>query len=71
MVSSTSARPGVSGSAVIGELYKKANRFCAKQNKVLVPLSEDAENWRPFKSLANAELRFRCVDQDDPELKKD
>jgi len=68
MVSSTSLRPGVSGSGVIGVLYKKANRFCSKQNKVLVTVSEDSENWRAFRGLANAELRFRCVDKDAPEL---
>lgn len=70
MIEGTSLRPGVSGAAVMADLYKKAYRYCTKQNKVLVPISEDSENWRAFRGLANAELRFRCLDEDNPELER-
>lgn len=51
------------------DLYKTATAFCAKQNKMLVPISSNHINiviGRP----GNAELIFRCLLESDPEYQR-
>ena len=66
VISTTSARPWMSGSALMDKLHEKANLFCEKQNKVLVPISGNSQNWHIFKGPAKAEFRFRCIDRQNP-----
>ena len=68
MVAASSPGIGTAGATLKAKLYTKANLFCTKQNKVLLPISESSVDYRAFRGLANAELKFRCLNEDDPEL---
>ena len=49
-----------SGASIKTDLYKKANTHCETMGKKLLPVNESV-------SLNAAELRFRCLEEDDPE----
>ena len=49
-----------SGRQVKSTLYKKANAYCEALGKKVLPLNESV-------SIYSAELRFRCLTEDDPE----
>ena len=49
-----------SGASIKPDLYKKANTHCETMGKKLLPVNESV-------SLNTAELRFRCLEEDDPE----
>jgi len=49
-----------SGASVKTDLYKKANAHCETMGKKLLPVNESV-------SSQAAELRFRCLEEDDPE----
>ena len=51
---------GTSGAKIKATLYKKANAHCEKMGKKLLPLDESISSYA-------AELRFRCLEEDDPE----
>ncbi|MGB5261883.1 MAG: hypothetical protein WBO34_15370 [Gammaproteobacteria bacterium] len=51
---------GISGASIKTGLYKKANTHCELMGKKLLPLNESV-------SAYTAELRFRCLEEDDPE----
>ena len=48
------------GAHAKSNLYKKANAHCEEMGRKLLPLDESV-------SLNQAELRFRCLNKDDPE----
>tara|TARA_R110002050_G_scaffold269917_2_gene412732 strand:- start:280258 stop:280587 length:330 start_codon:yes stop_codon:yes gene_type:complete len=49
-----------SGTSIKTSLYKKANAHCEAMGKKLFPLNESTSSYA-------AELRFRCLDEVDPE----
>ena len=50
------------GNAVLANLYKEANTFCASQGgKVVQTTSTNAQNAIPFARMPNAKLEFKCV----------
>ncbi|MBC2732727.1 MAG: hypothetical protein HF981_00015 [Desulfobacteraceae bacterium] len=50
----------VSGASIKTDLYKKANTYCEAMGMKLMPLDESVFTY-------SAELRFRCLKEDDPE----
>lgn len=70
MVSSQSATGFTSGGQVAAELYKEAGAHCASQNKQLQPVNIRSVDGVPYRSMASAELQFRCLSKDDPELRR-
>ena len=51
---------GISGASIKTNLYKKANTHCETMGKKLLPVNESVSSYA-------AELRFRCLEEDDPE----
>jgi hypothetical protein len=43
------------------DAYRKANAFCANQNKYVETISTESKGGVPFARCASAELKFRCV----------
>lgn len=58
-----------SGSVVKAELYREAGAFCDTRGKQLMPVKEVSQDSSP-RSSAKAELQFRCLDSNDPELRR-
>ena len=58
-----------SGGAVKAELYQEANAFCDGKGKQLMPL-KDSSIDKGYGRHANAEVQFRCLDANDPELRR-
>ncbi len=50
----------ISGAAQLPDLYKKANVHCETMGKKLLPVNQSTSSY-------TAELRFRCLEEDDPE----
>ncbi len=59
-----------SGSEVKAQLFKDANAFCMSKGKEIMPVSTKQEDKVLGVSAASAELQFRCLNQNDPELKR-
>lgn len=57
------------GGAVKAELYQEANTFCEGKGKHLMPVKE-ASRDSGYGRYANAELQFRCLSENDPELRR-
>ena len=57
------------GGAVKAELYQEANAFCENKGKQLMPVKEVSRD-SGYGRYANAELQFRCLDVNDPELRR-
>lgn len=55
------------GGAVKAELYKEADAYCSDKGKQLMPVKE-ASRDSDYGRYASAELQFRCLDANDPEL---
>ncbi|WP_150787538.1 hypothetical protein [Pseudomonas fluorescens] len=55
------------GGAVKVELYQEANAFCESKGKQMMPV-KDASRDSGYGRYANAELQFRCLNENDPEL---
>ena len=70
MISGYDRSIGASGGIVKAELFKQAADYCTQQNKVFVPINSSGVDYKVFRNLANAELIFRCLSKDDPELRK-
>lgn len=49
-----------SGVQIKADLYRRANEYCQSLGKKFVPLNESVGG-------ADADLRFRCLNEDDPE----
>lgn len=58
-----------SGGAVKAELYQQANGFCEGKGKQLMPL-KDSSIDKGYGRHASAEVQFRCLDGNDPELRR-
>lgn len=50
------------GSQVKADALKEANSFCNNQNKQMEIIKVTSKDMMPFKSDAQAELQFRCVE---------
>lgn len=61
---------GASG-PVLAAAMKEANQYCERQGKVLKVISTKQKDMMPFKSDASAEVHFKCLDPNDPELVND
>jgi hypothetical protein len=68
MMTDTAASSWASGSSIKAGLYQKANKFCMEQGKELLPLRSRQQD-ASMSQFGNAELQFKCVNQDDPVLK--
>ena len=60
----------VSAGALKAELYKEANEFCLAQGKQLMPDSVVSNEAIPGRAMPRAEIIFRCLDPNDPALKR-
>lgn len=58
-----------SGGSVKAELYREANAFCEGKGKQLMPL-KDSSIDKGYGRHASAEVQFRCLDANDPELRR-
>lgn len=65
------SRKGFRGDSgtVKAEALKEANKWCAQNGKVMKVISSAQKNMVPFTSDANAEVHFKALDPDSPELK--
>ncbi|MDZ5436569.1 hypothetical protein T3H00_28400 [Pseudomonas fluorescens] len=57
------------GGAVKAELYQEANAFCESKGKQLMPVKESSKD-SGYAQYASAELQFRCLAENDPELRR-
>jgi hypothetical protein len=66
-----SSKPGGfftwSGGEVKAELYREGYEYCKSQGKEFMPVSSSAKDSGPARP-AKAELQFRCLVENDPEL---
>ena len=69
MLSNTGAWSWSSGSALKGDLFREANDFCQSQGKQLMPINTNSIDGG-FSNFAHAEVQFRCLANNDPELKR-
>lgn len=67
MLSGTGAWSWSSGAALKGDLYREAGAFCKSQAKQIQPINTAANNGS-FSQFAQAELQFRCLADNDPDL---
>jgi putative hemolysin len=67
MMSDTGAWSWSSGSNLKAGLYNKAYSFCAEQGKEMMP-TNTLQNNANFSTFAHAEITFRCLSKNDPEL---
>jgi hypothetical protein len=67
----TGTEKSYKGSAVgiKGALLKQADKFCAQRGCVMVVTKTIQTDMKPFKSDASAEIYFKCLAPNDPELK--
>lgn len=69
MMSDTGAWSWSSGSNLKAGLYNKAYSFCAEKGKEMMP-ANTSQNNADFSTFAHAEITFRCLDKNDPELRR-
>jgi hypothetical protein len=64
-MSSKSSAAGAFGDpqAVLADLYKEANEYCAKTGQSVETISAMSEKGIPFVRPARATLKFRCVNK--------
>src|SRR5258708_31811175 len=48
----------------------EANKYCERHGKVMKVIRTVQKDMKPFTSDASAEVYFKCLDPDDPELKR-
>ena len=69
MLSGTAAWSWSSGAAIKADLFREADAFCRNQGKQVMPVSTDSNNGS-FSQFAQAEIDFRCLNENDPEFKR-
>lgn len=69
MIARTHKGYGGSATPVKADALKEANEYCKKHGKVLKLIKTVQKDMKPFESDAAAEVYFKCVDPNDPELK--
>lgn len=67
LMTDTAASSWASGASIKAGLYQDAYKFCSSNGKELLPLRSRQQD-ASFSQFGNAELQFRCVDQNDPAL---
>ena len=58
-----------SGGIIKAELYREAYSFCMQKRKELMPVTESSNDYSAFQ-YASAEIQFRCLSENDPDLKR-
>jgi hypothetical protein len=53
---------------VKAEALREADAFCRKNGKVMKLIKADQEDMKPFRSDAQAEIQFLCLDPRDPRV---
>jgi len=61
IIAGSDGMEGVAGVSIKTELYKEANSYCEKNGKKFMPVNDSSRSY-------NAELTFRCLYEDDPDL---
>jgi hypothetical protein len=56
-----------SGGDVESGLYQESSAYCAKQGRVMQPLSQNGSD-ADFGRFAHGQIQFRCLAQNDPEV---
>lgn len=69
MLTGTGAWSWSSGDALAGDLYRNAEAFCQRQGNHAMPVSERSVDGS-LSRFAQASLRFRCLAEGDPELRR-
>jgi hypothetical protein len=59
----------ISGGSVVADLYREAGQFCAGRQRELQPIYETSKDAAAY-TYASAEIHFRCLAEDDPELRR-
>lgn len=67
LMTDTAASSWASGASIKAGLYQDAYKFCSSKGRELLPL-RSRQTDADFTRFGNAELEFRCVDANDPEL---
>lgn len=58
-----------SGRTIKMDLYRQADEFCREKGLYLMPVDANSNEAEYFK-YASAEITFRCLPENDPELKR-
>lgn len=61
LVAGSDSMEATAGVNIKAKLYQRANSFCESNGKKLMPLSDSSSGY-------SAQLRFRCLNEGDPEL---
>lgn len=69
MVSIHGAR-GTSQGDMRAMAFREASVYCISQKREVQPLSVKSNGYIPYVRNAEAEVQFRCLSSDDPELKR-
>lgn len=69
MISRTEKGFKGSSGVVKAAALDEANRYCESRGKVMKLISTSQKDMVPFKSDASAEVHFKCLDPNDPELR--
>jgi len=69
-MSSKGAGPYATASELQANLYREGNKFCESQGKVLQPISEQGVDGMPLVRNSTAQIKFRCLKKDDPEISR-
>ena len=64
----TSTGAGFSTDGVRSNVYQKAEEYCSKQNLVMIEVSIDTQAGAYGRHPPNADLKFRCLEDGDPEI---
>ena len=70
MVSAQSITGFASAGSVKADIYKEGAAYCVGLGKQFQPISDHGIDGVPGRSLASAEIQFRCLDKGDPELNR-
>jgi hypothetical protein len=68
-IANTSTTVFASGAEMLAALYQQADGHCKSMSKELMPVGESSRDGAPYQK-ANADLQFRCLSRNDPELRR-
>ena len=69
MITGFNSAPFSTGTGVLTKLYEKAGNHCSEQSLIIHTVKTYYRNQVPMRP-ARAELAFRCLSEDDPELEQ-
>lgn len=71
MISDRASNGYTSAGSLKAGIYREGTAYCAKQKKGFQPIGENTVDGRPNSwTWASAEIKFRCLDKNDPELSR-